>query len=158
MPTHRALFAAAVHLLLVRDGEVLLLRRCNTGYQDGNFSVVAGHLDGGEPVVVAMIREAREEVGITLGPDDVAVVGVMHRWEGDERVDFFLAAARWQGEIDNAEPEKCDGLAWFPLDRLPENTVPYVARAIGTYRRGVWFDSVGWDGDGPRRFPGVDSG
>ena len=147
MANERARFACAVHLFLVRGDEILLLRRCNTGYQDGNYSVVAGHLDGGEPVVSATIREAREEVGIVLAADDLTVVGVMHRREGDERIDFFLTAERWRGEIVNAEPEKCDEVAWFPLDVLPVNTVPYVARAIANYRRGVWFGSLVWESD-----------
>jgi hypothetical protein len=37
-------------------------------------------------------------------------------------------------------------VAWFPLDELPANTVPYVARAIENYRRGVWFDAFEWGG------------
>ena len=148
MTTHRPTFPATVHLFLIRDGRVLLLRRFNTGYRDGCYSVVAGHLDGGEPVVDAMVREAREEVGIAVAPRDLRVVGVMHRREGDERIDFFLTTETWRGEVVNAEPEKCDELAWFPLDRLPDNIVPYVARAIANYRRGVWFDSFGWEDGG----------
>ena len=144
----RATFPATVHLFLVKHGRVLLLRRFNTGYRDGSYSVVAGHRDGGETVVVATIREAREEVGIAVEPHDLRVVGIMHRQEGDERIDFFLTIDTWSGEIVNAEPEKCDEIAWFPLDGLPDNVVPYVARALANYRRGVWFDSFGWGDDG----------
>jgi 8-oxo-dGTP diphosphatase len=144
MSPERFKLVSAVHLFLIREGRVLLLRRFNTGYEDGSYSVVAGHLDGGEPVKQAMIREAHEEVGITIAPEDVDVVGVMHRRSEDERIDWFLAASSWSGEVTNAEPHKCDRLDWFPLDALPDNVIPYVRRAIDNYRRGAWFDSFGW--------------
>ncbi|HUX75347.1 MAG TPA: NUDIX domain-containing protein [Anaerolineae bacterium] len=135
---------SAVHIFLIRDGKVLLLRRFNTGYEDGNYSVVAGHLNGDEEVKTAAIREAHEEVGIRIAPADLQVVGVMHRKSNDERVDFFLTVASWSGEITNMEPDKCDRLAWFAVDDLPENVIPYVRRALGNYRRGKWFGSFGW--------------
>lgn len=135
---------SAVHLFLIRHGQVLLLRRCNTGYEDGSYSVVAGHLNGDEEVKAAAIREAKEEAGIEISPQDLDVVGVMHRRSDDERVDFFLAASLWSGEIVNNEPSKCDDLAWFDIEALPENVVPYVRRALENYRRGCWFDSFGW--------------
>lgn len=134
----------AVHLLLVREGCVLLLRRANTGYEDGNYSVVAGHLDGGETVLAAARREAAEEAGIALEAGDLRVVGVMHCWDGDEYLHCFVAATAWRGEIVNREPEKCDDLAWFPLDALPENTIPYIRRAIENFQAGRWFDSFGF--------------
>jgi len=134
-----------VHLFLMRGEEVLLLRRFNTGYADGQYSVVAGHLDGGEMVKAAAVREAREEVGVEIAPADLQVVGVMHRKSDDERIDFFLAARAWAGEVTNAEPHKCDHLDWFGVDALPENTIPYVRRALDNYRRGAWFDSFGWE-------------
>ncbi|MGH2480139.1 MAG: NUDIX hydrolase [Ktedonobacteraceae bacterium] len=136
---------SAVHLFLLRTDTVLLLRRFNTGYEDGNYSVVAGHLDGDEEIKAAMRREAREEVGIELADADLHVVGVMHRKSHDERIDFFLAANRWAGEARNCEPHKCDGLTWFGLDDLPENVVPYVRRALENYRAGRWFDSFDWN-------------
>lgn len=148
-PPHRQRFRlkSAVHLFLIRDGKVLLLRRFNTGYEDGNYSVVAGHLDGGEEVKAAMIREAREEVGIEIAPADLQVAGVMHRKSDDERIDFFLVAERWAGEIRNCEPHKCDQVTWFDLDALPENVIPYVRQALQNYRQGQWFDSFGWSPD-----------
>ena len=121
-----------------------MLRRYNTGYEDGNYSVVAGHLEAGETIKGAAIREAKEEAGIEIQPEDLKIVGVMHRSSGDERVDFFLAAYRWAGEPRNQEPGKCDQIAWFPADRIPGNTIPYIKRAIENYRNGIWFDEYGW--------------
>lgn len=134
-----------VHLFLVREGQVLLLRRFNTGYEDGNYSVVAGHIDGGEPLWAAMRREAREEASIEIEREALKPVGVMHRRAGDERIDFFFTATEWSGEIINKEPHKCDELAFYPLDRLPENVIPYIRRALDNYRSGRWFDEFGWE-------------
>jgi len=143
--THPERFRApvAVHLLLERDDEVLLLRRYNTGYEDGNFSVPAGHLDGGEKAIEAGMREAREEIGVEIEPSDLRIVQVMHRFAEEERIDYFVTANRWSGEIRNCEPEKCDLLAWFPIDALPLNTIPYVAHAISCWRAGVCFSTFG---------------
>jgi 8-oxo-dGTP pyrophosphatase MutT (NUDIX family) len=144
MAVERFKLPSAAHLFLIRHGKVLLLRRLNTGYEDGKYSVIAGHLNGDEEIKAAMIREAREEAGIEISPLDLQVVGVMHRKSNDERIDFFLATTSWSGEITNREPYKCDQLAWFDLDALPENVIPYVRKALDNYRQGIWFDSFGW--------------
>ena len=144
MATSRFKLLSTVHLFLIHEDKILLLRRFNTGYEDGNYSVIAGHLDGNEEIKVAMVREAREEAGIRLSMQDLEVVGVMHRKSPQERIDFFLTATSWSGEITNKEPDKCDLLAWFDLNHLPENVISYVRKAIENYRRDVWFDSFGW--------------
>jgi len=137
-------FVSAVHLILVRKNKVLLLRRYNTGYEDGNYSVIAGHLDGDEKVKSAMIREASEEAGITIQENNIEIIGVMHRMSSDERIDFFLKCEEWQGDISNMEPHKCDSLEWFNLDKLPNNVVPYVRKGIENYLSNKMFDSFGW--------------
>jgi ADP-ribose pyrophosphatase YjhB (NUDIX family) len=133
------------HLILVRDRRVLLLRRCNTGYEDGKYSVIAGHMDGAETAREAICREAAEEAGIELTPDDLAFAQVVHRADRDERVSFFFSAIRWRGEPRNLEPHKADDLRWFPLDALPEAMVPYVRGAIERWRAGVLYGESGWD-------------
>lgn len=140
----RASFPATVHLFFFRGDRILLLRRFNTGYRDGEYSVPAGHLDGNETVVAAAIREAREEIGVRMDGQDVIFSSVMHRHEGDERLDFFVNVRLWQGEPLNAEPEKCDELRWSDVHALPENTIPYVRRAIQNHLQGVRFDEFGW--------------
>ena len=136
----RATFPVTVHLLFFREDQVLLLRRFNTGYADGQYSVPAGHLDGGETVMSAAAREAAEEVGVKIDLDAMEFSSVMHRIEEEERVDFFVRVQRWQGEPFNAEPEKCDDLCWVDIDRLPANVVPYVRQALANHFAGFSFD------------------
>ena len=140
----RTAFPVTVHLFFVRGDQILLARRFNTGYRDGEYSVPAGHLDGNETVIAAGIREAEEEVGVTIDPNDMTFSSVMHRIEGDERVDFFVQVHKWGGEIVNAEPDKCDDLRWVSLDALPDNIIPYVQRAIANHLRNIAFDEFGW--------------
>lgn len=135
----------AVHLFLVRDGSVLLLRRANTGYEDGNYSVPAGHLEGGETARAACVREAREETGIELAEEDLSFALVMHRNAEAERIDFFFNATRWDGEPQNREPEKCDELRWCAVSELPENMVPYVRRSVDAWREGLRYAEFGWE-------------
>jgi ADP-ribose pyrophosphatase YjhB (NUDIX family) len=144
MSQRRFKLISAVHVFLIQEGSVLLLRRTNTGYADGLYSVVAGHLNGNETIKDAARREALEEVGVYIRASDLELVAVMHRKSEDERVDWFLKAERWEGSIVNREPEKCDQLAWFPLDDLPDDVIPYVGRAVENVRHGRWFESYGW--------------
>ncbi len=140
----RATFPVTVHLLFFRENQVLLLRRFNTGYGDGQYSVPAGHLDGGETVIAAARREGLEETGVRIEEDDLVFSSVVHRRDGDERVDFFVQVRHWQGEPVNTEPEKCDELRWVNLDDLPDNVIPYVRKAIQNHRDGIPFDELGW--------------
>ncbi len=147
--TMRAKFPVTVHLIFLRGDQILLLRRFNTGYRDGEYSVPAGHLDGGETVRAAAAREALEEVGVRIEEGEVLFSSVMHRNEGDERVDFFVHVRTWQGEPLNNEPHKCDDLRWVDVKSLPENTIPYVRRAIQNHLEGIRFDEFGWGLLGP---------
>jgi 8-oxo-dGTP diphosphatase len=140
----RTTFPVTVHLFFFRENEILLLRRCNTGFADGMYSVPAGHLDGDETVIAAAAREAREEIGVRLEADCIHFSQVMHRKDGDERVDFFAHVSAWHGEPVNAEPEKCDEICWVGMDDLPENTIPYIRKALHNHRHGIKFDEFGW--------------
>jgi len=134
----------SVYLLLIKNKRILLSRRYNTGYEDGNYSLPAGHLDDNESVTNALLREVKEEIDITLNPKHIKLVHIMHRKENDIRVDLFFTAKSYQGKITNTEPEKCDDLQWFPLNQLPKNTVPYIKIALKNHLKNQLYSEVGW--------------
>ena len=133
-----------VHLILKRDNQLLLLRRANTGYMDGYYSLVAGHVDGNETFMAAMIREAQEEAGIAIDQDDLALSHVMHRRTTEERLSLFFTASKWGGDVVNMEPDKCDDLSWFDMGNIPQNTIPYISTAITHAGNGVGYSEFGW--------------
>lgn len=141
-PRHRPF--SAVYLLLLDGDRILLSRRRNTGHRDGEYGLVAGHIEDGESATEAMVREAREEAGIDLDRSRLDPVHVIHR-NSTARVylDIFFAADDWDGSVENREPEKCAELAWYSRSRLPENTVPYVEQAMTEMSHSA-FSEHGW--------------
>jgi 8-oxo-dGTP diphosphatase len=135
---------AEVHLVLARERQVLMLRRFNTGYEDGHYSLIAGHVEEAESFTNAMVREAAEEAGLLIVPHELSLVHTMHRKAEDERISLFFQAGDWSGEPHNREPHKCDDLAWFPIVGLPANTVPYIRAGLQCIFAGVPYSEFGW--------------
>ena len=137
----------AVYLVLEKDGKILMAKRSNTGYMDGMYSLVAGHVDGNETVYQAMLRESKEEVNVDILLEDMKVVHVSHRnSNGGEReyIDVYLKASKFSGELINLEPHKCSDLTWFEFDELPENIVPEVKKALEDISKGEIFSTLGF--------------
>ena len=132
-----------VHLILEHNNEFLLLRRYNTGYEDGNYSVIAGHLNGNETIKEAMIREDLEEANITIDDKHLKIVGVMHRKDGDESIDYYLYNNKCSGNVRIIEPNKCDDLSFYKLDNLPDNIIPYIKTALYNYKNNIIFSEYG---------------
>lgn len=138
-------FLAVVNIILIKNNEILLARRYNTGFHDGDYELPSGHIDGNEPVRKAAAREAFEELGVKISIDDLSVVHVMHRYgEKNERIEFFLTAKEWEGEPANAEPEVCDEVQWFPVSQLPENMIPKAKFGIEQFLVGNTFSEFDW--------------
>ena len=146
MSSERFLIRSAVYLILLRKNKILLSRRFRTGWMDGNYSLVAGHIDGNEPISTAMIREAKEEADVVIKKEDLLPATVIHRYyPNQEYVDFFFVAKKWEGEPKIMEADKCDDMSWFDLNKLPENLLPYIKEAVENYKKGVAFFESGWE-------------
>ena len=139
MKAPRNTATTASYLFLRKRGEILLARRCNTGYQDGNYTAPAGHLDAGETPTDALIREAKEEIGIDIKATNTKLVHTSFRPKHDstgDRVDYFFEVIEWDGEVINLEPNKCDDIKWVKVSELPTNIMPHVKVAIEAAERG----------------------
>jgi ADP-ribose pyrophosphatase YjhB (NUDIX family) len=135
----------AAYLFLVKDRKLLLMLRKNTSYYDGWYTVPAGHIEAGELPSEALAREAREELGIVFDPRDAKFVHAMYRDRHDEtgqRADYFFVVEAWSGEPRNAEPDKCEEVAWFPLDALPEKFMRHVRDALRAWQEGRLFTEM----------------
>ncbi|MGA9345996.1 MAG: NUDIX domain-containing protein [Nocardioidaceae bacterium] len=133
----------AAYVILRRDDQVLLQLREGTGFMDGHWATAAaGHVESGEAVHEAAVREAAEELGVRIDVTDLEPLCGMHRTGAngrpiDERVDWFFACRRWQGEPRVVEPHKTADLRWFALDALPEPVVPHERYVYEQLRAGT---------------------
>ncbi|MEV7972622.1 NUDIX domain-containing protein [Cellulomonas sp. NPDC089187] len=143
----RSLLVAASYLLVLDRGRLLLQLREGTGYRDGHWATLAGHVDPGESAHQAAIREAREEAGIIVDPADLEPLTALHRFQPggpqvEQRIDLFFLTRRFTGEPARREPEKAAAMDWFDLDDLPTPLVPHEAAVIAAWRAGrlaaVW--------------------
>lgn len=146
----------ASYLVLIKNEKILLQRRFNTGFQDGKYSLPAGHVEKGETFTLCVAREVREEVGVNLKAENLKVIHIMHRdsradfpqgvaEDINERVDVFFACEIWEGEPKIMETDKCDDLSWFDLNKLPENIIPYIKYALECINNKIFYSEFGWN-------------
>jgi 8-oxo-dGTP diphosphatase len=137
----------ASYLILEKNKKILLLKRYNTGFKDGQYSLISGHIEQNESATNCIIREAKEEAGIQIKKADLKLSLVLHRKSDqdlEERVDFFFKAKKWEGEIINKEPNKCLELDWFDKNNLPKKTIDYLKKALIEINKKNHYLETGW--------------
>ena len=138
----------AVNLVLTRINvsgkkEILLQLRQNTGYMDNMYDFAcSGHVNKGESYTQALVREAKEEIGITLNEENLLFLAVNHHYQADH-VQLFFSTKYYEGTPTVCETNECGGLLWADINNLPENIIPYVANVLEDIKLGIQFD----DGD-----------
>jgi ADP-ribose pyrophosphatase YjhB (NUDIX family) len=136
-----------VALILKNENNILLIRRFQTGIDDGCYGCAGGKINGNEPITQALIREAYEELGIILKKEHLKVVHVLHRKhkQGYEVIGFYILATTWEGNPQNMEPHKCDDIIWVDVATLPENTQPHFKHVIKMLQNNIFFSEFGWE-------------
>jgi 8-oxo-dGTP pyrophosphatase MutT (NUDIX family) len=132
--------AATVATIVVHDGAFLLVEEeTRLGVR---LNQPAGHLEAGETLVDAAVRETLEETGYRVVP--TALVGI-YRWQAPETGATFLRFA-FAGEIVAHEADRAldDGILralWLSYDDLVARRAmhrsPLVLRCVDDYRAGT---------------------
>jgi 8-oxo-dGTP diphosphatase len=137
-----------VHLFIESDGKILLSLRKNTGYADGMYSLIGGHVEENETIKEALKREVKEEIGVALFDSDIELIHVMHRKKenesDDDRVEFYFKSNISLNDIHNMEENYCAKLEWFDSKNLPLNTVPYIRYFIEQIHLKKNYSEYGW--------------
>ena len=117
-------------ILINEDNKILLQKRCNTGYMDGMYAIVSGHLEKNESMLSGIIREVKEEIGVELSSDKVEFVCIIRRGDNDDYINSYFKCDNFAGDVKNMELDKCTELKWFNINELPDNIIPNDKRAI----------------------------
>ena len=140
----RYVVKVALFLIITRNAEngteILLQERCNTGYMDGKYDMAcSGHLEKGESFTQALVREAKEEIGIDIKEEDLEFVHLYYPYE-EEYVNVFFKANKYEGVPTIKEFDKCDSLKWFNIKSLPDNIIPKHKNVIECMDKKVMYD------------------
>lgn len=126
----RFMIRTAVYVIFQQNGKVLLGKRQNSGYKDGYYALIQGHVEAGEGIKDAAIREAKEEAGVDIATEDMQFVTVCHNQIETHYIDFIFTCSKWLGEIQNCESNLCAGWEWFEPNAIPENTIYQIKEYI----------------------------
>jgi 8-oxo-dGTP diphosphatase len=107
--------------VILENGKVLLLLR-KKAPEAGAWSLPGGRVESMERLEDAVVRELREELGITVEVE--SLVCVIDHIVPEENAHWVSPAYRVRvvsGIPQNLETEKTAAIEWFSLSTLPEN-------------------------------------
>lgn len=118
--------ALAALAVVTRDDEVLLVRR-RKDPDRGLWGYPGGHVEAGETVVEAAVRELAEETGVTgEGLSVLEGIDVIHRGDaGAVAHHFYLVAVHCRYQAGEAlAADDAEEAAWLPISEVRAGHYP----------------------------------
>jgi NAD+ diphosphatase len=101
-------------LIAVTRGEEILFAR-SPYFRSGIFSLLAGFIEPGESAEETVVREVKEEVGLTV--KNIRYIE-SQSWPFPDRLMLAFAAEYASGEI-KIDPVEIEAAGWYTAERLP---------------------------------------
>ena len=129
----KEMFKSVVHMIIMDNNKILLQKRKGSKLWPGYYALPAGHIDEGENQYDALVREAKEELGIEINLGDIANSYVVLRrnfFKIDGKklapyIDYYFEISKYIGTPKIVELNKCEELIWANIDNLPEPFINY---------------------------------
>lgn len=99
--------------LIYQDDKILLQNRVKKDWQ--GWTLPGGHIDPGESIVDSVIREMKEETGLTIRNPELRGVKQFPIDEGRYIV-FLFRANEFEGDLISSEEGR---MQWFSREELP---------------------------------------
>jgi len=117
------------------DGQFLLLRRHEHKSHGGKWGVVAGKIDPGEDMITAMAREALEETGHSLSPEDLAYFKSVFVNHGGYDLIYHMFATNFESKpAVTVNPDEHAEYRWVkPVEALEMNLIDDLDECIRMY-------------------------
>ena len=108
-----------VGVFIKKDGKYLLGKRMGS-HGAGEYSLPGGHLEHMETLEDCAANEVFEETGLQISnPRVLTAIEAMFPEEDLHYVTVFVVADYHSGELENREPEKCEGWDWYTPEEFP---------------------------------------
>ncbi|GMU19700.1 MAG: NUDIX hydrolase [Candidatus Babeliales bacterium] len=134
---------AYVGIILKKDNQILLVKRTNTDWASGQWNFPGGLLEENETLIAAAVREAQEEVGVKISPNDLQLVHVLQVQKNETHtkdiIGFYFMATTWHGTALNKEPHRHSEIGWFTIDELPQAITEHAQQALFGLKKRVYF-------------------
>lgn len=129
---------AYVGIILQKDDQFLLVKRCNTDWAEGFWSFPGGLLEEDETLAQAAAREAHEEIGVMIDPNNFELIHVLQARKtpthNKEILGFYFLAKKWEGTPFNKEPHRHSDIAWFDGNQLPKKITQHALQAFNAVK------------------------
>lgn len=141
-----------VRLILKKNSKILILEKSKI--EGGGFSLIGGRVKSTESAIRALIRESKEEAGITIKQEKLRLVHVVHRLKkGQPVITLFFETKWWEGKIKNLEPKLHKGFEWVLLKEIPKTMTDYMRNSLKLYQEGITYSEFNWKQNNPKPVP-----
>ena len=144
---------AASYVIVQNDsGHIAMVLRTGTDWMNNHYGLPSGKTEKRETFSQGAVREALEEIGITITLNELEHAITVHRFSSKDKddsedmewIDLYFTVRNYNGKVINAEPHMHSEVAWLDPNNLPSNVIPSVAASLKAWADGQKYLEHGW--------------